>query len=89
MAKLSQLVKQLAREPHQLLDRDPDPDRLYAIDNIQAPIFDANGRLVAGFTLLGFDEPLNARGLDRYVKAVTGAASHVTNVTGGRAPLSL
>jgi len=89
LAKLSQLVKQLAREPHQLLDPEPDPDQLFAIDNIQAPIFDGNGRLVAGLTLLGFDDPLPARGLDRYVKAITGAASHVTSVTGGRAPLSL
>jgi DNA-binding IclR family transcriptional regulator len=89
LAKLSELVKALAREPHQLLEPDPDPERLYAIDNIQAPIFDADGRLVAGFTLLGFDEPLTARGLERYVEAITGAAGHITSVTGGRAPLPL
>jgi DNA-binding IclR family transcriptional regulator len=89
LAKLSELVKALAREPHQLLESDPDSDRLYAIDNIQAPIFDGNGRLVAGLTLLGFDDPLPARGLERYLNAITGAASRVTSVTGGRAPLPL
>lgn len=82
--RLTRMVAQLGREEHQLLE--PDPTRVYAVNNIQAPMFDAHGRVVGGITLLGFPPALHAREIEHYRQTLAHAAAEITASTGGRAP---
>jgi DNA-binding IclR family transcriptional regulator len=79
-ARLVELVAKLGRERHLLFD--PRPGRAYAIDNVSAPIFDADGGFVAGISLLGFDEQLDGAEVLRYVDEVVGAAEWVMRESG-------
>ena len=86
-SKLTELVATLGREEHQLLE--PEPGRRYAVNNIQAPIFGPDHELVAGLTILGFDEPLEADQIAAYTATLLRATTEITLATGGRAPLIL
>jgi DNA-binding IclR family transcriptional regulator len=83
-ARLVELIAQLGREEHHLVH--PEPGRLYEVNHMTAPIFGAKGELVAGLALLGFDSPLDAPAIDRYLKRLMASAARVTRETGGRPP---
>jgi DNA-binding IclR family transcriptional regulator len=82
--RLTRLVAQLGREEHQLLELDP--TRIYAVNNIQAPLFDAQRRVIGGITLLGFPPALHAHEIERYTHTLVRTAADITTNTGGRAP---
>jgi DNA-binding IclR family transcriptional regulator len=81
---LTDLVGELAGEDDKLLD--PDPALRHPVNNIQAPIFDGDGRCIGGVTLLGFDRPLARRDIEAYSQALLDAAADITRATGGRPP---
>jgi DNA-binding IclR family transcriptional regulator len=83
-ARLVELVARLGRERHQLLE--PAAGEHYLVDNISAPVFDADGALVAGVTLLGFDAPLSGPEVERVAADVLATATEITRASGGRPP---
>ena len=86
-AKLEQLVAQLGREEHMLVELEP--DRSYAVNNITAPVFNDRGHLVAAVTLLGFDQPIAAEQIQEHVRRLLDTTERITRTTGGRPPLDL
>jgi DNA-binding IclR family transcriptional regulator len=61
----------------------------YAVNNMQSPIFDHRGLLIAGLTLLGFDEPLDGERIRSLLDTLTATTERITRVTGGRPPVNL
>ncbi len=82
--ELRRQVAKLAREDHQLLD--PEPEQVYVVDNIQTAIFDRRGGIVAGLTLVGFDQPLRTHQIEHYIRTLTETANRITDAIGGRRP---
>jgi DNA-binding IclR family transcriptional regulator len=80
---LHALIAKLGRERHLLFD--PRPGRTYAIDNIGVPVYDADGAFVAGFALVGFDEPFDGREVKRYAGEAMAAAARIS-ATASAAP---
>ncbi len=87
LARMAALVRQMAHEDHLLYD--PVPARSYDVDDITAPIFDRQRRIVAGLGLLGFDNPVPADAINRYVRTLVEATRTITVTTGGRLPLDI
>ena len=86
-ARLEQLIVQLGHEEHILLE--PQPGASYDVNNITAPIVDARGALVSALTILGFEQPVPAEEIRRYVRVLLDTTERVTRTTGGRPPLDL
>jgi DNA-binding IclR family transcriptional regulator len=82
--KLHELIARLGRERHVLFD--PGRGRGYAIDSIAAPVYDADGAFVAGFALLGFDEPLDGAEVKRLASEVMTTAAEITSASRGHPP---
>jgi DNA-binding IclR family transcriptional regulator len=86
-ARLEQLVLQLGHEQHILLE--PQPGASYEVNNITAPILDARGALVCAVTILGFEQPVPAEQIQRYVRVLLDTTERITRTTGGRQSLDL
>jgi DNA-binding IclR family transcriptional regulator len=86
-SRLGELIAVLGREEHSLTD--PQPGASYSVNNMQAPIFDQRGLLIAGLVLLGFDEPLDGERIRSLLDTLTATTKRITRATGGRAPVSL
>ncbi len=61
----------------------PHAGRTYALDDVSAPVYDADGAFVAGLALLGFDEPLDGKEVKRYAEEAVAAAARIS-AAGGR-----
>ncbi|HLW94006.1 MAG TPA: hypothetical protein VKS25_01380, partial [Solirubrobacteraceae bacterium] len=85
--RLEQLVLQLGHEAHILIE--PEPGASYDVNNITAPIVGARGQLIIGVTILGFDAPVSAEEIERYVRVLVETTARITRTTGGRPPLDL
>ena len=51
------------------------------------PVFNDDAQLIGGFSLFGFDGPLTADEIQRYVQTMLSAAEQLTRNTGGHMPL--
>lgn len=84
---LTALTALLATEDYPLVDlsaRGP-----FDIGMIAAPVFDADGNVIAAISAFGFPEPLTARALDDAVERVGAAGARATRESRGRMPDSV
>jgi DNA-binding IclR family transcriptional regulator len=81
--RLAELAAALGEEDYELIA--VDPDTVYDISTLVAPVFDATGRVAVALTLNGL-KAVTGRQVTRYGERLGAVARQVTKRSGGRLP---
>jgi hypothetical protein len=80
-ALAARLLHELGGEPDILLSH-VEPDRHYTIGSVAAPVFDGQGRVVLGLSLVGFTESLTGAAVAETGRRLRAATAAITPLVG-------
>src|SRR4051812_3388534 len=87
LALLEQFAKQISID-HEYAPVDLEPDRLYGLGSVSAPVFDRDGDIVLILALRGFDADVTGTEARRIGERLVAGADGITTAIGGVRPVT-